>query len=92
MSAPSNKKILVCTNFRSNPNLPSCGARGSNEVLAALSTAGQPLNISVYAIPCMGLCDIGPNVRFSPSGNYFHEASLNDIKMLIKEFERFKAC
>ena len=92
MRVNSNKKILVCTNFRANPSQPSCGARGSNEVMAELTTAAEPFNISVEAIPCMGLCEAGPNVRFIPNGQHFHAASLNDIEMLIKAFQLLKAC
>lgn len=90
MHTSYNKKIMVCTNYRSNPNNPSCGARGSDEVLAALSDMN--LAITVEGSPCMGLCDVGPNIRFAPNGACFHEVSTKNINCLIKAIKSFMKC
>lgn len=85
------KKLLVCTNFRANPNHPSCAARGSKEVAAELKQKIQQnnLNIELEEIQCMGYCDIGPNVRLIPSGEIFHEVSTKRFAKIIKSTKLF---
>ena len=39
------KKLLVCTNYRANPNNPSCAARGSREILTAFTHQLQHENV-----------------------------------------------
>lgn len=90
MTTRSKKKVLVCTNFRSNPNTPSCGARGSEDVLAALANEG--LEIAVEKSPCLGFCNIGPNVRLAPKGVCFHTVSPKNMAKLIKDIKSFIAC
>ena len=86
-----SKKILVCTNFRANPNQPSCAARGSKEVLTALSQQLQhkKVPIEIEEIQCMGYCDVGPNVRLMPNGEFFHEVSAEDFSQIIKATKLF---
>ena len=71
------KKILVCTNFRANPNHPSCAGRGSKEAALGLTRELQDKNvkIEIEESPCMGYCNIGPNMRLIPGGEYFHEVT-----------------
>jgi (2Fe-2S) ferredoxin len=89
MSISSDKKILVCTNFRANPNYPSCSRRGSEEVLAALTK--QSLATAIEKSPCMGMCHEGPNVRFVPNGSIFHAVSTKNLEKLIAEIKVFTA-
>ena len=90
MSTSSDKRVLICTNFRANPNQPSCGSRNSDAVLAALLT--ENLDIAIQESPCMGLCDVGPNVRLVPNGACFNTVSPEKLKSLIKEIKSFTAC
>ena len=85
------KKLLVCTNFRANPNHPSCGARGSKEIAAALAQQLLKKNVSIEIeeIQCMGYCKGGPNVRLIPNGEFFHEVSTNNLAKIIKATKLF---
>lgn len=84
-------KILVCTNFRANPNNPSCAAQGSKEILIELTQQLQPKNasIEVEASPCMGFCDIGPNMHLVPSGPFFHSVTAKNLNKVIKKTKQF---
>ena len=85
------KKILVCTNFRANPNNPSCAARGSKEVMAALlqELKQKNLPIIVEESPCLGFCEIGPNLRLMPNGEFFHGTSDKNLNAIIKSTKSF---
>jgi NADH:ubiquinone oxidoreductase subunit E len=87
------KKLLVCTNFRANPNNPSCAARGSKEVLTALTQQLQnkKVSIEIEEVQCMGYCDVGPNVRLIPNGEFFHEVSAKKLGKIIKAAKLFIA-
>lgn len=86
-----SKKLLVCTNYRANPNNPSCAARGSNEILSALNQQLQKkkVSIEVEEIQCMGYCNVGPNVRLIPNGEIFHEVSAKKFAKIIKATKLF---
>ena len=85
------KKILVCTNFRANPNNPSCAARGSKQVMAALvqELKQKNLPIMVEESPCLGFCEIGPNLRLMPNGESFHGVSVTELTTIIKNTKKF---
>jgi NADH:ubiquinone oxidoreductase subunit E len=86
-----SKKILVCTNYRANPNNPSCAARGSKEIAAELVQELYKRNvlIEVEEIQCMGYCNVGPNVRLIPNGAFFHEISSKKFGEIIKATKLF---
>lgn len=88
-----SKQLLVCTNFRANPNNPSCAARDSQLVLIALKTALVKKNIVIETVesPCMGYCKVGPTVRLVPNGEFFYEVSAKKLANLIKTVEKFTA-
>jgi NADH:ubiquinone oxidoreductase subunit E len=85
------KKLLVCTNYRANPNSPSCAARGSKEILTELTHQLQRDNvpIEIEEIQCMGYCNVGPNLRLIPSGEIFHEVSDKNLAQIILESKKF---
>lgn len=87
------KQFLVCTNFRANPNNPSCAARDSHLILDALKTqlAKSDIAIEVEASQCMGYCNVGPNARLVPNGEFFHEVSAAKLAKLIKAAKKFSA-
>lgn len=85
------KKILVCTNHRANPNNPSCGARGSKQLLVDLTQKcyAEKVNIAIVEVQCLGLCNVGPNMRLMPNGAFFNHVSadnFNDIIVATKQF------
>lgn len=92
MSTAFDKKVLVCANFRANPNHPSCGARGSDKIFTALSELLHDLPIKVEKSPCMGLCHDGPNVRLAPRGRFFNDVDMQTLELLTKEIKAFIAC
>jgi NADH:ubiquinone oxidoreductase subunit E len=85
------KKIIVCVNYRANPDQPSCAARGSKEIAKCLQAeiSKRKLGVMVEQIHCMGFCDKGPNVRLVPGGRFFHELTLQDIPQVMTEIEQF---
>ena len=85
------KKILICTNFRVNPNNPSCAARGSKELMAVLQHELKQKNlpITVEESPCLGFCEAGPNLRLMPNGEFFHGVSDKQLSAIIKSTKRF---
>ena len=85
------KKILVCTNYRANLNNPSCAARGSQLVLATLKQEliNNNIVIEIEESPCMGYCNVGPNLRLAPNGEFFHGVSAIDLAKLIQAAKKF---
>jgi NADH:ubiquinone oxidoreductase subunit E len=85
------KKLLVCTNYRANPNNPSCAARGSKQILSTITQQlhTQNVSIEVEEIQCMGFCKVGPNLRLIPNGAFFHEVTDKKIAHIIKAAEVF---
>ena len=85
------KKLLVCTNFRANPNNPSCAARGSKEMAIYIAQQLQKKNVSIEIeeIQCMGYCKVGPNARLIPNGEYFHKVSARKFAEIIKATKLF---
>ena len=85
------KKVLICTHFRANPNSPSCAARGSKAVITALTHALAEKNmpICIEESPCLGFCEIGPNLRLMPGGEFFHGVSDKDLSAIIKTTKKF---
>jgi (2Fe-2S) ferredoxin len=88
-----SKQLLVCTNFRANPNNPSCAAHDSRLLLDKLKTdlANNNIEIEVVESPCMGYCKIGPNARLAPNGAFFHGISTKNLAQLIKAAKKFSA-
>ena len=84
-------KLLVCTNFRANPNHPSCAARGSKLLMQAIAEEFvlNQLSIQVEASPCMGFCGQGPNVHLTPSGPFLHSITKENLAELIKQTKDF---
>jgi NADH:ubiquinone oxidoreductase subunit E len=87
------KKLLICTNFRANPNNPSCAARGSQLVFDALKLqiANKNIAIEIEESPCLGYCNVGPNTRLAPNGEFFHGISVTKLAKLIKAAKKFSA-
>lgn len=67
-------RVILCTNRRMG-TAPSCGARGSREVIAALKAMG----VEAEAGPCLGLCARGPNAKILPGGTVLHEATAASV-------------
>jgi NADH:ubiquinone oxidoreductase subunit E len=85
------KKLLVCTNYRANPNNPSCAARGSKEIASQLMQQLHKKNVPIEMeeIQCMGYCNVGPNFRLVPNGEFFHEVSDKKFTQIIQATKKF---
>ena len=85
------KQLLVCTNYRANPNNPSCAARGSKKIAIELQQVLQKNNVAIEVeeSPCMGFCNVGPNLRLIPNGEFFHEVSAEKLPVIIQAAKKF---
>lgn len=81
------QKIIICVNYRSNPNQPSCAARGSEAIAQCLEQeiTERGLPASVERFYCLGYCERGPNLRLTPEGRFFHQFGIGDIPQLLAE-------
>jgi (2Fe-2S) ferredoxin len=87
------KKLFVCTNFRANPSQPSCATRDSEQIMAdlTLQLKQQQVKIKVEASACMGYCNIGPNLRLAPKGEFFHGVSVGNLTEIIQACQKFSS-
>lgn len=85
------KSILVCTNHRHNPNVPSCGKRDSVALKHAITEAlaQEGVALAVKDIQCLGECEHGPNARLVPSGPLLRGLDKNDLSSLIQTAKAF---
>ena len=78
------RALKACVNFRAGGVIPSCKARGAEELHtaleAALQEAGVPLPLE--KVHCMGRCHLGPTLRLVPAGPYFLELTPEDAPRL----------
>lgn len=87
----TSRKVVVCVNYRANPNQPSCAARGSEAIACALEEALLQchLDITLERFICLGQCEAGPNVRLTPAGPWYHQLTLENVPMLMSDIENF---
>lgn len=85
------KKLFICVNFRANPDQPSCAARGSKDLALCLEAeiAKHKLNIGIERSGCLGFCDVGPNLKLAPNGNFFHHFNKQAIPAFLKQLKNF---
>ncbi len=78
---PPPLTLLVCVNRRFGRDRPSCAARGSEKLLAAL-VALDP-TIRVMPAPCQGRCSRGPVVRALPTGRLFFDVHPSQSAVIL---------
>ena len=83
-----DRHVFVCTQARGGGGKPSCGARGSAELLAALERAiaarpGLAATVGVTACACLGPCFDGPNAVVYPDGVWYAGLEVGDVDDLI---------
>src|SRR3989338_1372057 len=85
------KIVTVCINHRTNPDTPSCGARGGVEIAQALEVAiaGRGLPVAIERFKCLGLCERGPNLKLSPGGEFCHGVRIGDLPQLLEKITAF---
>lgn len=87
----ANKTVTVCVNYRANPDAPSCGARGGVEIAEALEAAvvERGLPVAVERFNCLGMGEHGPNLKFSPGGEFCQALHLEDLPQLLEKITAF---
>ena len=68
----SFRALRLCTNFRAGYTLPSCGARGADDVNAEIARQwpDRSMPFEYETVHCMGKCHIGPTLRLVPAGPF----------------------
>ncbi len=66
------KKLYICTNKAVALGRPSCGLRGSEQMMVALQeeVTQRSLAIELEEITCLGQCNDGPSMRIA-GGNFY---------------------
>jgi (2Fe-2S) ferredoxin len=84
------RHFFVCVNERPPGGKPSCGGRGSTEILHALERglAAHPeawSEAAVTATGCLGPCFDGPTVVVYPEGIWYAPVRLEDVDEIVRE-------
>jgi len=89
----SAKHIIVCINQRANPDQPSCGMSAGVEIAAALpqAIAAHGLHCEVKTFYCLGKCELGPNAKLAPSGDFCHQIDPHDLGPVLAKIAAFTA-
>jgi (2Fe-2S) ferredoxin len=87
------RHLFVCTNDRPEGGRPSCGARGSGAVLAALQreTARDATLASAVAVTpcgCLGPCFEGPTVVVYPEAVWYGAVTAEDAREIAESHLR----
>ncbi len=82
--------LRVCVNLRAGDRLPSCAARGSLEMVAALESglAERGLDMRVERVHCMTKCHIGPTIRVLPEGPFIVGVQRRDVPRVLDLLEQ----
>lgn len=85
------KKILICTNRRLTPQSPSCAWAGAEAIADKLEQliVERGLGVSIERSTCLGRCSEGPNLRFSPGGDFFGALSAESLPGILTRLEAF---
>ncbi|WP_035053405.1 (2Fe-2S) ferredoxin domain-containing protein [Andreprevotia chitinilytica] len=78
------KRLAICINRRFESGKPSCAVRGSEALADAFEAAiaERGLDIQLMRLPCMGLCEVGPNVK-EVGGDLWSEVSIADVDLIL---------
>jgi (2Fe-2S) ferredoxin len=84
------RHLLVCANNRPTGGKPSCGARGSGEVLAAFQEAVGVRpdlwgKVAVTPTGCLGPCFEGPVVVVYPDAVWYTSVAPADAQEIVRE-------
>jgi (2Fe-2S) ferredoxin len=82
--------LFVCQNDRPSAGRPSCAARGSAEVLAALQRAvgSDPAlwgQVAVTPCGCLGPCFDGPAMVVYPGGVWYAGVTPADVAEIVEK-------
>ena len=85
------KQILICTNRRLTAQSPSCAWAGAEALAEELERliAERGLGVSIKRSPCLGRCSEGPNLRFSPGGDFVGALNAESLPGILTRLETF---
>lgn len=85
------KRLIVCTHYRANPDQPSCGARGGEQIACQLERMIQArgLPLAVERFDCLGRCAQGPNARLAPAGSFLQALDPATLEMTLETIAQF---
>lgn len=75
--------LIVCTKHRLFGEQPSCAARGSKILHKKLMPLANMVGVAVDTVPCLGECELGPNIKLAPYGDIYHHVSEADLPNLV---------
>ena len=84
------RHFFVCHNQRPPTGKPSCGARGSGEILMALqeALAENPTlwdSVTITACGCLGPCHDGPTMVVYPEAVWYAGITKDNLQQIITE-------
>lgn len=75
--------VFVCANARPERGRPSCGSRGGDGIVTALTLAilrrGLGGEVAVTTSGCLGPCFEGPNLVVYPDGVWYQGVGEGDV-------------
>ena len=82
--------LVICINRRLSADMPSCAARGSVARAEALERGVEErqIDVRVERMTCLGLCDVGPNLRLVPGGAFFSRVAAEDVPEVLNYLEK----
>ncbi len=82
--------FAICVNRRFGTDKPSCAARGSELIAAAMEDGirERGIQVNMERLVCFGMCMDGPNARLIPGGAFHKGIKKEDVPMLLDELER----
>lgn len=83
------RHFFVCENQRPAAGKPSCGARGSGEILAALQNGlgAHPEvwgRVAITPSGCLGPCFEGPTIVVYPEGTWYVGVRREDVPEIVE--------
>ena len=86
------RHFFVCITNRPPFAKPSCGPRGSQPLLQALTeeldAQGLLGQIGVTGSTCLGPCDSGPSVVVYPEGVWYKGVQVEDVPEIVRSHAR----
>jgi NADH:ubiquinone oxidoreductase subunit E len=76
--------IMVCIKRRYGDQ-PSCAGRGSEALAIRLEQliAERQCAARVHRFPCLGMCEVGPNMKVV-GGDLFHHVTADDLPAILQ--------
>ncbi|EMK00101.1 ferredoxin [Leptospira sp. WS58.C1] len=85
-----DKHVFVCENVRAEGERPSCGPKGSPQLLAYMKRRAQELGlkgkIRIQKSGCLDRCELGPVQVSYPEGLWFSIKTQEEAEVFIQNY------